>query len=108
MSSTDAKFRIVYVENCSNISSQKPLFTGAYETLDEIKERLAYYLPSHPNLGIEYYTKKFGLRNRRELTTSELPSDLESIYVYLRSKKPMSCHICEQKNRGAAESHTHM
>jgi hypothetical protein len=108
MSSTGAKFRIVYVENCSNISSQKPLFTGTYETLDEIKERLEYYLPTHPNVGIEYYTKKFGLRNRRELTTSELPSDLESIYVYLRSKKPMSCHICEQKNRGAAESHAHM
>lgn len=107
MSSTGAKFRIIYVENCSNISSQKPFFTGTYETLDEIKERLAYSLPSHPNIGIEYYTKQFGLRNRHELTTSDLPSDLESIYVYLRSKTQMTCHICEEKNR-EAESHMHM
>jgi hypothetical protein len=104
--SSAAKFRIVYVENSSNISSQKPLFTGTYETLDEIKERLEYYLPSHPNIGVEYYNKKFGYCYRVKLTT--LPSDLESIYVYLRSKTPMSCPVCEEKNHGSAESHLHM
>ena len=95
--SSAAKFRIVYVENSYNISSQKPLFSGTYETLDEINERLEYYLPSHPNIGVEYYKKKFGYCHRVKLTT--LPSDLESIYVWLRSKTPMSCPVCEEKNK---------
>lgn len=98
------KFRIIYVENCSNISSQKPLFTGAYAHLDEIHERLSYFIPSHPTLTIEYYNKKLGLRNRH-LLTDELPFDLESIYVYLRSTKLMSCQVCEGRVTG--DNHTH-
>jgi hypothetical protein len=92
-------FRIVYVENCSNISSQKPLFTGMYSTLDEIHERISYFIPPHPSLTIEYYNKKLGMQNRQRLADkeSQLHSDLESIYVYLRSKKHMSCDICNNK-----------
>ena len=105
-SKSTASFRIVYVENAYNISSHKPLFCGTYETLDEIKERLEYYLPTHPNIGVEFYNKKLGYCYRHKLTTSELPSDLESIYVYLRSKTPMSCPVCENKNNN--ESHSHM
>jgi hypothetical protein len=90
------KFRYIYIENCSNISSQTPLFTGAYATLDEIKERLADLMPTHPSLTIEYYNKKFGMVNRRQI--DELPSDLEDVYIYLRSKKPMTCHVCDGRN----------
>lgn len=86
------KFRYVYVDNCSNISSQKPLFTGAFSNLDEIKERVADVMPSHPSLIVEYYNKKFGLVHRKQI--DELPSDLEDIYIHLRSTKLMTCHVC--------------
>lgn len=89
------KFRFVYVDNCANVSSQKPLFTGAFRTLDEIKERVADVMPSHPSLIVEYYNKKFGLAYRKQLV--DLPSDLEDIHIYLRSTKPMTCHVCEEK-----------
>lgn len=104
LSEQQPKFRFVFVENCYNISSQKPLFTGAYVHLDEIKERLAHFIPSHPTMSIEYYNKKMGIRNRC-LLNDELPSDLENIYVYLRSKKLMSCHVCE--GRAADDNHEH-
>ena len=109
VSQPQSKFRIVYVENCSNISSQKPLFTGAYAHLDEIKERLADFISSHPNVTIEYYNKKLGLRNRHILT-DELPPNLEDIYVYLRSKKLMTCQVCEGRMEGRAlegDNHDH-
>ena len=95
------KFRYVYVENCSNVSSQKPLITGAFSTLDEIKERVADIMPTHPSLIVEYYNKKFGLVNRKQII--ELPSDLEDIYIYLRSTKPMRCDICETRQLGNHE-----
>lgn len=101
LSEQQPKFRIVYVENCSNISSQKPLFTGSYAHLDEIKERVAQFIPSHPIMTLEYYNKKFGLRNRKQLET-DLPPDLEDIYVYIRSKKPMTCHVCDAGCVGGA------
>lgn len=92
----NTKFRYVYVENCSNVSSQTPLVTGAFSTLDEIKERVAEVMPSHPSLIIEYYNKKCGLVHRQQLLDS-LPPDLEDIYIYLRSKQPMTCYICESR-----------
>jgi hypothetical protein len=91
-----AKFRYVYVENCSHIPSHKPLLTGTFSTLDEIKERISAILPVHSSITIEYYNKKSGIVNRHQL--EKLPHDLEDIYMYLRSKKPMVCSICEQRN----------
>ena len=99
-SDSKPKFRVVYVENCYNISYNKPLFTGAFAHLDEIKERLADFIPSHQCLTIEYYNKKFGYCNRR-LLDNELPSDLEDIYVYLRPKKQAVCNVCETPAIGA-------
>lgn len=90
------KFRIIYVENCSKFSSQKPLFTGHYAYLDDIKERVEYFILPHPTVKVEYYTHKLGLKNRRMLC-NELPQDVESIYVYLRSTKPMRCDICDTR-----------
>jgi hypothetical protein len=94
MAASISKFRIIYVENCSMFSSQKPLFTGEFTNLYDIKERIEYYIRPHPNMSIEYYTHRLGLRNRRILIDDELPQDVESIYVYLRSKTPLKCDIC--------------
>jgi hypothetical protein len=91
--------RFVYVENSSNVSSYKPILTGVFHTLDEIKKHVANIIPSHPNIIIEYYNKKSGVVNRRKLEDGEsLAGDLENIYIYLRSKQHMSCHVCLCEN----------
>jgi hypothetical protein len=81
-----------------------------YSTLDEIKERLAEFIPPlNPSITIEYYNKKFGLWNRR-MVSDILEPDLECIYVYLRSKIPMSCHVCEARAKddaGTYDNHGH-
>jgi hypothetical protein len=94
MASSTSKFRIIYVENCSKFSSLKPLFAGEFTNLYDIKEYIECYIPPHPNTSIEYYTHKMGLQNRRILNDDTLPQDVESIYVYIRSKTPMTCDIC--------------
>jgi hypothetical protein len=84
-----------------------------YSTLEEIKDRLTQFIPNHPLITIEFYNKKFGLWHRRMLSDM-LEPDLESIYVYLRSKKPMICHVCEARNAdssgssGTDDNHDHL
>lgn len=64
--------------------------------MSEIQERLHYFIPPHPMLIVEYYNKKFGLKDRKRLFETDVP-DQESVYVYLRSKKPIQCDLCLQK-----------
>jgi hypothetical protein len=90
--------RIIYVENSSKYSSRTALFTGSYASLDEIQNHLERFIPSNPAFRIEFYNKQFGLCNRYLIEDNILPSDLECIYVYLRSKKSATCHICSTKN----------
>lgn len=95
--SNTPKFRIVYAENSYTISGKQTLFTGSYSSLEQIQERVEYFIPSNPALTIEYYTHSLGYTNRKKLDAGLLPNNLETIYVYLRSKIPMACHICDDK-----------
>lgn len=86
--------RFIYVDNAHAISSYTPLFSGQYTTLDEVKSRLADFIPTHSNLSIEFYNKRLGMAYRKQLDLEVLPSDLENIHVYLRSRIQAVCSVC--------------
>ena len=75
----------IYIENLSNVSHNKTLFTYRGISVPELESDIRDRCSLPPTVRLEVYDKRFGSSQRRLLTSlTELSKDHDSLHVFLR------------------------